>query len=126
MFASDLVRGIVATDALIGTFAGLDDPGLVQNRCFLYHVIGNGTGRWDVPVGGMGAWSRRSRGSARAGAELQPGGGYEDRADGRGTRRLDRATAYLPLTSVSGQRRRRFWPACSGPTLPRRRPRARS
>jgi phytoene dehydrogenase-like protein len=54
-FASDVVRGIVATDGLIGTFASLDDPGLVQNRCFLYHVIGNGTGRWDVPVGGMGA-----------------------------------------------------------------------
>jgi phytoene dehydrogenase-like protein len=54
-FVSDVVRGIVATDGLIGTFASLDDPGLVQNRCFLYHVIGNGTGRWDVPVGGMGA-----------------------------------------------------------------------
>jgi phytoene dehydrogenase-like protein len=54
-FASDVVRGIVATDGLIGTFASLDDPGLVQNRCLLYHVIGNGTGRWDVPVGGMGA-----------------------------------------------------------------------
>ena len=45
-FSDDLVRGIVATDALIGTFAALDDPGLRQNRCFLYHVIGNGTGRW--------------------------------------------------------------------------------
>jgi phytoene dehydrogenase-like protein len=54
-FDSDLVRGLVATDALIGTFAALDDPQLRQNRCFLYHVIGNGTGRWDVPVGGMGA-----------------------------------------------------------------------
>ena len=49
------MRGIVATDALIGTFAATDDPQLRQNRCFLYHVIGNGTGRWDVPVGGMGA-----------------------------------------------------------------------
>ena len=28
-FDSDLVRGIVATDALIGTFAALDDPGLL-------------------------------------------------------------------------------------------------
>jgi phytoene dehydrogenase-like protein len=54
-FESDVVRGIVATDALIGTFAALDDPGLAQNRCFLYHVIGNGTGHWDIPVGGMGA-----------------------------------------------------------------------
>jgi phytoene dehydrogenase-like protein len=54
-FSSDLVRGIIATDGLIGTFASLDDPGLAQNRCFLYHVIGNGSGCWDVPVGGMGA-----------------------------------------------------------------------
>lgn len=54
-FADDLVRGVVATDALIGTFASLDDPTLIQNRCFLYHLIGNGTGEWRVPVGGMGA-----------------------------------------------------------------------
>lgn len=54
-FSDDLVRGVVATDALIGTFASLDDPGLAQNRCFLYHLIGNGTGEWQVPVGGMGS-----------------------------------------------------------------------
>ena len=54
-FEDDLERGIVLTDALIGTFARADDPSLRQNRCFLYHVIGNGTGMWDVPVGGMGA-----------------------------------------------------------------------
>jgi phytoene dehydrogenase-like protein len=65
-FASDLVRGIVATDALIGTFTSLTDPGLAQNRCFLYHVIGNGTGRWDVPVGGMGALTDALADAARA------------------------------------------------------------
>jgi phytoene dehydrogenase-like protein len=54
-FSNDLVRGVVATDALIGTFASLHDPTLIQNRCFLYHLIGNGTGEWRVPVGGMGA-----------------------------------------------------------------------
>ena len=54
-FSSDLVRGVVLTDALIGTFAGALETSLVQNRCFLYHVIGGGTGDWDVPVGGMGA-----------------------------------------------------------------------
>ncbi|RKT12306.1 phytoene dehydrogenase-like protein [Streptomyces sp. 1114.5] len=54
-FADDLVRGVVLTDALIGTFTHAHDPALRQNRCFLYHVIGNGTGDWDVPVGGMGA-----------------------------------------------------------------------
>jgi phytoene dehydrogenase-like protein len=54
-FGNDTVRGIVATDALIGTFADLDGESLAQNTCFLYHLIGNGTGSWDVPVGGMGA-----------------------------------------------------------------------
>lgn len=52
---NDLVRGVIATDALIGTFAATDDPSLVQNICFLYHLLGGGTGDWDVPVGGMGA-----------------------------------------------------------------------
>jgi phytoene dehydrogenase-like protein len=55
-FGDDVVRGVVLTDALIGTFADLDDdPSLLANKCFLYHVAGNGTGDWDVPVGGMGA-----------------------------------------------------------------------
>jgi phytoene dehydrogenase-like protein len=53
--ASDLVRGVLFTDALIGTFSGPYDEDLEQNRCFLYHLIGQGDGRWDVPVGGMGA-----------------------------------------------------------------------
>jgi phytoene dehydrogenase-like protein len=52
---NDLVRGVIATDALIGTFAATDDPSLIQNICFLYHLLGGGTGDWDVPVGGMGA-----------------------------------------------------------------------
>lgn len=51
---SDLARGVVLTDGLIGTFADAHDPSLRQNICFLYHVIGNGTGDWDVPRGGMG------------------------------------------------------------------------
>jgi phytoene dehydrogenase-like protein len=50
----DVLRGIIFTDALIGTFADSHDLSLRQNICFLYHVIGNGTGTWDVPVGGMG------------------------------------------------------------------------
>lgn len=65
-FAHDVVRGVVATDGLIGTFADLDEPSLAQNRCFLYHVIGGGTGDWDVPVGGMGAVSGALRDAAVA------------------------------------------------------------
>jgi phytoene dehydrogenase-like protein len=54
-FSDDTVRGLVLTDGLIGTFTSAHDPTLRQNRCFLYHVIGNGSGEWKVPVGGMGA-----------------------------------------------------------------------
>jgi phytoene dehydrogenase-like protein len=54
-FSDDTVRGLVLTDGLIGTFTAAHDPILRQNRCFLYHVIGNGSGEWRVPVGGMGA-----------------------------------------------------------------------
>ena len=74
MVPDDMTRGVVATDALIGTFASLEDPGLQQNRCFLYHVIGNGTGDWDIPVGGMGALTWGLEAAARkAGAELRTG-----------------------------------------------------
>ena len=52
-FSDDIVRGVILTDALIGTFVSSDD--LQANRCFLYHLIGNGTGQWRVPQGGMGA-----------------------------------------------------------------------
>ena len=54
-FSDDVVRGVVLTDGLIGTFSHADDASLRQNACFVYHVIGNGTGDWDLPVGGMGA-----------------------------------------------------------------------
>ncbi|MCS5715945.1 NAD(P)/FAD-dependent oxidoreductase [Herbiconiux sp. CPCC 205716] len=73
-FENDLVRGVVATDGLIGTFASLDDPSLQQNICFLYHVIGGGTGDWDVPVGGMGAVTGELERVAReAGVEFRLG-----------------------------------------------------
>lgn len=70
-FSNDLVRGVVLTDGLIGTFAPAIDETLQANRCFMYHVIGGGTGHWDVPVGGMGAVSGALARTAReAGAEL--------------------------------------------------------
>ncbi|MFJ9456876.1 phytoene desaturase family protein [Kitasatospora sp. NPDC101447] len=89
-FADDLVRGVVLTDALIGTFTHAHDPSLRQNRCFLYHVIGNGTGDWDVPVGGMGAVTGAlAEAALAAGAEIRTGhevtGVAADRdGDGRG------------------------------------------
>ena len=61
----DLVRGLVLTDAKIGVFSHPHDPSLLQNRCFLYHLIGNKTGEWKVPVGGMGAVARELEQAAR-------------------------------------------------------------
>ncbi len=53
-FASDLLRGAVFTDGKIGSYPGAHDASLLQNRTYLYHVIGNGNGQWLVPEGGMG------------------------------------------------------------------------
>lgn len=55
-FQNDLTRGVILTDALIGTFTSAYS--MQANRCFLYHLIGNGTGEWKVPAGGMGALIR--------------------------------------------------------------------
>jgi phytoene dehydrogenase-like protein len=70
----DLVRGVLETDALIGTFASTRGRDLRQNRCFLYHVIGRGTGDWLLPLGGMGSVSGElERAALAAGAELHTG-----------------------------------------------------
>lgn len=64
---NDLVRGLVFTDAKIGVFTHPHDGTLLQNRCFIYHLIGNKTGEWKVPVGGMGAVARELEDTARKG-----------------------------------------------------------
>ena len=70
----ELLAGVALTDALIGTFAAADGEDLLANRCFLYHVIGRGSGEWLVPVGGMGALTGELAAAAlRAGAELRTG-----------------------------------------------------
>lgn len=53
VFAHDALRGLVMTDGKIGVFTEPHDTSLLQNRCFAYHVIGNGSGEWRVPEGGM-------------------------------------------------------------------------
>ena len=69
-FSDDLVRGVVLTDGLIGTFVSADD--MQANRCFLYHLIGNGTGQWRVPQGGMGALVKElHRIATKHGAEIK-------------------------------------------------------
>jgi len=69
-FKNDLVKGVVLTDALIGTFASAYE--MQANICFLYHLIGNGTGEWKVPRGGMGALVKELiRVATEAGAEIR-------------------------------------------------------
>ncbi len=63
---NDLVRGVIATDALIGTFARLDDPSLRQNIRFLYHAPGRRHWRVARPgrrdgLGDRGPGRRRGR-----------------------------------------------------------------
>lgn len=73
-FADDVVRGVVFTDGLIGAHTHAHDPNLLQNRVFLYHLIGNGTGEWRVPVGGMGSVSRAlHKAAVAAGAQVLTG-----------------------------------------------------
>lgn len=68
---SDLIRGLVFTDAKIGVSTHPHDETLLQNRCFLYHLIGNKTGEWKVPVGGMGKVAGELERVARqSGAEM--------------------------------------------------------
>ena len=120
----DTVRGIVLTDALIGTFTDAHD--LAANRCFLYHVIGGGTGRWDVPVGGMGtvaaqlaaaasgrgpscapvsrSWRSRWTTVRRRCAGLRPAGGGPPGVRQRGAGRA------RPVVGVAGAGRRRGGP----------------
>jgi phytoene dehydrogenase-like protein len=71
---NDLLRGLVFTDAKIGLFTHPHDESLLQNRCFIYHLIGNRTGEWKVPVGGMGRLvDELKRVSGMAGAEMLTG-----------------------------------------------------
>ncbi|WP_151524081.1 phytoene desaturase family protein [Serinicoccus kebangsaanensis] len=105
--ADDLVRGVILTDGLISTFADAHAAHLRHNICFLYHVVGGGTGDWDVPIGGMGQVSGQLEQAARtAGAELVTDAtvtGLEEGAltweDGEGT--PHRATARYILWAAA-------------------------
>ncbi len=95
---SDAERGVVLTDALIGTFSAAGDPELRQNRCFLYHVIGDGRGSWDVPVGGMGRITDQLAETARrAGAEI---------LCGREAERIDTDGRQAEVTCAGGSTHR--------------------
>jgi phytoene dehydrogenase-like protein len=98
-FADDLVRGLVGSDALAGTFGTLHDPSLEQNRSFLYRMIGRGTGEQRVPIGGMGALSEAlARAATEAGAELRQGAGVSAIRAGEELNEIDFDTAGGPAT----------------------------
>jgi phytoene dehydrogenase-like protein len=63
---NDLLRGLLLTDAKIGSNTHAHDPSLLQNRTFIYHITGNRTGEWLVPKGGMGNIAAQLAGRARA------------------------------------------------------------
>lgn len=106
-FDSDLIRGVVLTDGLIGTFAHSHEPSLRQNRCWLYHVIGDGTGHWQVPVGGMGTLADELlRAATGAGVEVRTSTEVLSvQADGRRaelvTARGERHTAAVVLCGAA-------------------------
>ena len=90
----DVVRGVALTDGLIGTFADVHAADGPAGRCFLYHLIGNGTGQL-AGAGGRHGRGERCDGGRRprgAGAELVTAGhGHgPGRPGGRRHRALDR------------------------------------
>jgi len=69
--AHDLIRGLVFTDAKIGVATFPHDPRLLQNRTYLMHIMGRGTGAWHPPRGGMGALVQQlAEGAQQRGATL--------------------------------------------------------
>lgn len=85
-FADDTIRGVVASDALRGTFTSMNDGGLRQNRTFLYSMMGTGASDQLVPVGGMGALSDGLAGAAtRSGAQIRTGAGVSSIRAGEDT-----------------------------------------
>ena len=97
-FADDRVRGIVLTDGLIGTFTDASDPSLLANRCFLYHLVGNGDGQWKVPRGGMGSLVEELR-------RVAISSGVMIETD-RLVERIDRGQTHLTLSVSNDQTRR--------------------
>lgn len=72
-FESDVLKGTLATDAIIGTFQPISAPG--TGYVLLHHVMGTAGGArgvWGYVEGGMGALSESIAAAAReAGAEIR-------------------------------------------------------
>jgi len=98
-FTDDAVRGLVASDALVGNFGTLRDPSLEQNRAFLYRLIGNGSGEERAVVGGIGVLADAlARAAASAGADIRVGAGVSAIRAGEELNEVDFDTAGGPAT----------------------------
>ena len=87
-FESPEVKGVLAINGIIGTWAGPEEPGTAY--VMMHHTIGDvgdgHLGSWGYPIGGMGAVSDAIRRSAEAfGADVRTSSPVEriDVADGR-------------------------------------------
>ncbi len=79
-FESDQLKGVLAINGIIGTWAGPDEPGTAY--VMAHHSIGDvgdgHLGSWGYPVGGMGAVSEAIRRSAVSfGCEVRTGAHVE-------------------------------------------------
>jgi phytoene dehydrogenase-like protein len=96
-FESEELKGLLAVNGIIGTWAGPDEPGTAY--VMLHHAIGDvGDGRmgsWGFPQGGMGAVAD----AIRAAAEHQ---GCEIRTGARVARILSRDGAVLGVALENG------------------------
>ena len=100
-FESDAVKGMLAVNGVIGTWAGPDEPGTAY--VMLHHSIGDvgdgHLGSWGFQQGGMGGVSDACRRSAESfGAEIRTNAqGHED--PGRSGGRFGRASRSRTATS---------------------------
>jgi phytoene dehydrogenase-like protein len=102
-FADDTVRGLVASSGVAGAFASPDSPSLAQNRSFLFHALGHGTGEGLVPLGGMGTVTEALvRAATSAGAELRVGAGVSAIRPGEELNEVDFDTAGRAETVEAG------------------------
>ena len=132
-FESPQVKGALAVNGVIGTWAGPYEPGTAY--VMAHHSIGDvgdgQLGSWGFPEGGMGAVVRRDpplcRGVRRRGAHRRPGGAGCSSTTAASTARCSRTarscarrivvTSLHPQTAFLDQRRpRRTCPTTSSAT----------
>ena len=126
-FESPEVKGVLAINGIIGTWAGPEEPGTAY--VMMHHTIGDvgdgQLGSWGYPIGGMGAVSDAIRRAAESfGADVRTSSPVEriDVADGARARRRRPATGGCCGRRSSSPRRIRRSRSCARSTPPSCRP----